>query len=134
MPKKPVELMRVPLNVWVQQGTKTAITGIQNETRESQGEVVDRAVALLALGEEVAPPSRKKNRRERAAEARAKSDVTALAVGRPEIDYSDIESTPTTHVASLDVVGPAVSDGRGKASLESWRAGRKQLLKPGEKE
>jgi hypothetical protein len=133
MPKKPVEMMRVPLNVYVTRSTKESITGIQNETRESQGEVVDRAVALLALGEEVAPPVQKKSRREKLAEERAKSDVVAQVVGRPEIDYSDVDSTPTTNVASLDAVGPALADGRGKVALENWRANRKPIPKPGER-
>jgi hypothetical protein len=35
MPKKPVELMRVPLNVFVTRSTKESITGIQNDTREA---------------------------------------------------------------------------------------------------
>jgi hypothetical protein len=128
MPKKPVDKIRVPLNVLVAPVTKGSITGIQNETRESQGEIVDRAVALLALGEAIEPRVRKKNRKEREAEARAAADITA--------------SAPTTHVASLDAVGPAISGGRGKATVETatplqkklsdWRANRKPILRPKE--
>lgn len=101
MPKKPKDQIRVPLNCLIAPDTKTAITGLQNTTRESQGEIVDRAVALLVLGEEVEPKVRKKSRRDREIEARAASDVTAQVVGRPEIDYSDTESAPSTHVANL---------------------------------
>jgi hypothetical protein len=140
MPKKPVDKIRVPLNVLVAPVTKGSIAGIQNETRESQGEIVDRAVALLALGEAIEPRVRKKNRKEREAEARAAADITAQAVGRADVDYR--ESAPTTHVASLDAVGPAISGGRGKATVETatplqkklsdWRANRKPILRPKE--
>lgn len=54
MPKKDASLIRVPLNCLIAPVTKEALTGVQNETKESQGEVVDRAVALLAFGEEIA--------------------------------------------------------------------------------
>lgn len=53
--RKPVELLRVPFNCFIAPVTKELITGIQNGTKESQGEVVDRAISLLALGEEVSP-------------------------------------------------------------------------------
>lgn len=49
------------------------------------------------------PTARKKpNKREAAIQARAESDLTAREVGRENIDYSDVESSPTTHVATLD--------------------------------
>lgn len=101
MPKKAADKIRVPLNVLIAPVTKESITGIQNETSESQGEIVDRAVALLALGEEIAPRVRKKSRREQSAEERAKSDITAQAVGRKDVDYSDLGAAPSTHVADL---------------------------------
>lgn len=54
MPKKDANKIRVPFNCLIAPVTKEAITGLQNETKESQGEIVDRAVALLAFGEEIA--------------------------------------------------------------------------------
>lgn len=84
----------------------------------------------LGLDDEAKPSRQRLKRIEREAAARAASDLTAKAVGRPEIDYSDTESTPTTHVASLDAVGPSVAENRGKASLEDWRSKRKPLPKP----
>lgn len=132
MPKKPVEKIRVPLNVLVAPDTKAEIGAIQNVTRESQGEIVDRAVALLAHGEVVEPRSGKKeSKKARAIRERAQSDFTAQIVGRSgEIDYPDVESAPTTHVASLDAVGAVVDGGQGKVALENWRANRKPLMKP----
>ena len=53
MPKKDEGLRRVALNCLVARVTREAIGETQKETGESQGEVVDRAVALLAYGEEV---------------------------------------------------------------------------------
>lgn len=54
MPKKDASQIRVPLNCLVAPVTMEAVTGIQNETGESQGKIVDRAVVLLAFGEEIA--------------------------------------------------------------------------------
>lgn len=129
--RKPVEALRVPFNCNLAPTTKELITGIQNTTKESQGEIVDRAVALLALGEEVAPGSRKKpSRKEMAIQEREATDATAKAVEREDIDYSDLDSTPTTHVATLNAFGPPTSGPVGKVSIEKWRAHRKPLLKP----
>lgn len=55
MSKRVVEgAKRVSLNCLVSPSTRAAIMTTASETKESQGEVVDRAVALLAFGEEVA--------------------------------------------------------------------------------
>lgn len=54
MPKRiKEEEKRVALNCLVSPATRNAITQIVGETKESQGEIVDRAVALLAFGEEI---------------------------------------------------------------------------------
>lgn len=85
----------------------------------------------LGLDKEAIPSRRRASRLEREALARAASDYTAQAVGRgAEIDYSDTESTPTTHVASLDAVGPKLVDGVGKATTEGWREKRLPIPKP----
>jgi hypothetical protein len=78
------------------------------------------------------PAARKKlNKREAAIQARAENDLTAREVGRENIDYSDVESTPTTHVATLDAVSPPPSSQQqGKVSMENWRASRRPLTKP----
>lgn len=120
----------MPFNCNLAPATKELITGIQNETKESQGEVVDRAVALLALGEEVKPRATKKqNRREKAIAERAADDVIAQRAEREDIDYSDVDSTPTTNVADL---GRARVPLIGKVALDEWRRNRKPLLKPKE--
>jgi hypothetical protein len=114
--------------------TKEAITSIQNETRESQGEVVDRALSVLAAitPEAESRPLKKQNKRDAAIQQRASTDVIASVVERDDIDYSDIDSTPTTHVATLDAIG--TNGPQGKVSLENWRAKRKPLLKPRDRE
>lgn len=128
--RKPVEDKRVHLNCMVTPATLEWLRAASL----SQGEAVDFAVDVAKMAEAQGRlmPARR-SRREREVAARAASDLTAQAVGRPEIDYSDIESTPMTHVATLDAVGPRVDFGRGKASVENWRAGRKPILKPGDK-
>lgn len=49
------EEKRVALNCLVSPATRNAITQMVGETKESQGEIVDRAVALLAFGEAIDP-------------------------------------------------------------------------------
>src|SRR5215217_7565512 len=44
---------------------------------------------------------KKVSKKEQAVQERAASDVVAQAVEREDIDYSDVESTPTTNVAHL---------------------------------
>jgi hypothetical protein len=102
--RKPVEDLRVPLNCLIAPATKEAITSIQNDTRESQGEVIDRALGVLMgiTPERVTP---KLSRRDRAIKERAQTDGTAKRAERDDIDYSDVESTPTTHVSTLDATG-----------------------------
>ena len=65
--------------------------------------------------------AKKPTRRDRLVAERAASDVVAQAVGRKDIDYSDIESTPTTHVGHLDAVGPSQGSRVGKASTQTFR-------------
>jgi hypothetical protein len=112
----------------------------QSKTYSLSDEVVTAIEAKRAEG--VSPDqylwslifrTQKISKRALAAQERAAGDVTAKAVGRPEIDYSDTDSTPTTHIATLDAVGPAAAEGRGKVSVENWRAKRKPLLKPKER-
>ena len=114
--------------------------GYQSKTYSLSDEVVAAIEAKRAEG--VSPDqylwslifrTQKVSKRQQAAAERAASDITAKAVGRPEIDYSDTDSTPTTHVASLDAVGPALASARGKVSSENWRSKRKPLLKPKER-
>lgn len=53
----------MPFNCLIEHDTKVLITAEQNKTKESQGQIVDRAIALLLIGEEVAvvaPPPRAK--------------------------------------------------------------------------
>lgn len=73
---------------------------------------------------------RKGNKKTQAIEARAASDLTARKAEREDIDYTDTESAPTTHVAMLDATGPALSSGKGKISMENWRKKRQPIAKP----
>lgn len=72
---------------------------------KSQGEVIDDAISALyretGTADDLHRPA-KATKRQAAIQARAESDLTAQAVGREDLDYSDTESTPTTHVATLD--------------------------------
>jgi hypothetical protein len=132
-------LMKIPRNYRISEEVDQLLKAEAARLSGEQGRKVSEAdVIELAVIKWCAAPAdvtvKRENRREREqeVEARAKSDLTARLVGREEIDYSDVESTPMTHVATLDAVGPVVG-GMGKASIENWRAGRKPLLKPGDK-
>lgn len=70
--------------------------------------------------------TKKTSKRDAVIQERAASDVTAQAVAREDVDYSDLDSTPTTHVASLDAVAPS-TPGMGKASVETWREKRRKV-------
>lgn len=50
---KAVEVKRVPLNCLVSPATRAAIVDLVKTEGGSQGEIIDRAVALLAFGEEI---------------------------------------------------------------------------------
>lgn len=68
------------------------------------------------------------------AQARKASDPLASVVERDDIDYTKPDELPSGgSVAYLDATGPSVASGKGKVAMASWRAGRKPLLKPGEK-
>lgn len=81
MPKRVApEERRVALNCLIRPATRNAITQVVGETGESQGEVVDRAVLLLAFGEEV-------------------NAVTLKDAGR--IELKALEPRSTVHVVGL---------------------------------
>lgn len=121
MPRKPSDKLRVPLNCLIAPATKAAITGIQNETKESQGEIVDRSIALLAFREEVSAIKIPKAKPSDTENSRKLWDMLSTREKPP------IENGTITH---LD----AVSENRGKATVETWRSGRKPLLKPSERQ
>lgn len=102
----------------------------------SEADVIELAMVKWCNGEDVvietAPPAKRQSKRDQAIASRAASDLTAQEVGRDNIDYSDVDSTPTTHVATLDAVSPSPLTGRGKLTMENWRANRKPLTKPKE--
>ena len=72
---------------------------------------------------------RRTSKRQTAIQERAARDVIAQEAGRDNIDYSDVESTPTTHIATLDATGPPINSGKGKVSMENWRAKRQPIPK-----
>lgn len=128
--RKSARTLRLSFKCKLAPSTQELITGIQNETKESQGEIIDRAIAMLALGEEVNPKVRKQpTKREAAIADRAASDVVAQAVERTDIDYSDVDSTPTTHVARM-ARNPKGECQISERKLSDWRASRRPLLKP----
>jgi len=55
-PKKSIEEKRVPFNCLVLPVTFNAIMATVKTDGISQGVVIDRAIALLAFGEEINPP------------------------------------------------------------------------------
>lgn len=120
MPKKPADKLRVPLNCLISPVTKEAITGLQNGTKESQGEIVDRAIALLVFGEEVSAIEIPVAKPSKSLDSRKAWDAAVLGE-RPPLEPGVI--------TDLD----AVSENRGKATVETWRTGRKPLLKPSER-
>ena len=122
--------VRVPLNCTILPETKELLTGIQNSTRESQGDIVDRAVALLTTGEELPVPVRKPTRKDIAMAARAAADLTARQAERSDIDYADLDSVPTTHIAADKRPLKPVAQ---QASIIKWRQTRRPLLKPKER-
>lgn len=155
MPKINQDQKRVALNCLVRPETKQEIQE-RAINGKSQGQVVDEALSALyretgtayvaprvdidvaaheaaARAIEAANPTavrsaQKQTKRAMAIQERASSDVIARAAGRDDIDYSDTESTPTTHVATLDASAPARQ--KGKTDMENWRNNRKPLLKP----
>jgi len=75
---------------------------------------------------------KKLNKQEKVIRERAASDVTAQAVARDDVDYSDVESTPSTHIASLRGSMAAASATTQK-TVEKWREKRRkrgELTKP----
>lgn len=74
---------------------------------------------------------RRQSKKDRIVAELAASDLTAQSVGRDDIEYGSHEVAPRgQHVANLDATGPRVSDGRGKATVQTWRQGRAPLPKP----
>jgi hypothetical protein len=126
--RKPVEDLRVPLNCLIAPSTKELITELQNDTKESQGEIVDRAISVLM---DITPERtvRKLSRRDRAVKERVETDIVAQQAERDDIDYSDVDSTPTTIVANLRGSIGAMSAAT-RHTTEKWRANRKPLPKP----
>jgi len=95
----------------------------------------ETAVVIEMLRFAMAGKSPKSSKREVvAAQKRKAEDPLSTVVDRNDIDYVNPDELPSGgSVASLDAVGPLASDGRGRASVENWRAGRKPLLKPSER-
>jgi hypothetical protein len=114
----------VPIDTYVRmQRLATGIGAEATLTEPLSKSVTKRLAAQGANG-------KKPSRREAAIQERAAGDIVAQKTERDDIDYSDVESTPTTHVAMLDATGPPLADGMGKVTTENWRANRKPLLKP----
>ena len=135
MPKLPDNnAKRVPLNCLVRPDTKQEIQE-RAVNGKSQGDVIDEAVSALyrETGTAYDPHGKKKTKREQAIADRRSGDVVAQRAQRDDIDYSDVESTQTTNVVTLDATGPPLSGGKGKATMDNWRSNRKPLLKPKER-
>lgn len=90
--------------------------------------------AARAIAEYVVPTvetrvSRKGNtsKRARAIQERAEADLTARGVEREDIDYSDTESTPTTHITKMNPQKQEKPVPR--SSMADWRSKRKPIPK-----
>lgn len=70
---------------------------------------------------------KKVNKRDAAIQVRAESDLTAQVMERKDVDYSDTESTPTTHVTKVRQQNAEASGAR--KGMDDWRANRKPILK-----
>jgi hypothetical protein len=77
----------------------------------------------LGLDKSAEPSKRRLSRLERLVEARAASDLTAQAVGRDEIDYSDTESVPMTHVTKVGAPVLRPTSGRKETNKSRFERG-----------
>jgi len=130
---------------------EAAILSKSEGRKVSQAEVVERAIGTLvaaqiergradldrvglAILQASGPPGilpRKQSKKDwMLAELKALDPTGAaradVELGNFELPRGGSVSQPRT---SLDAVGPKASDGRGKVSMETWRANRKPLLK-----
>jgi hypothetical protein len=74
-------------------------------------------------------PAKKVSKRQKAIETLKASDP--MADQRPDVEYGSEELPSGGSV--LDATGVSIKAQVGKASLPTWRAGRKPLLKPKER-
>lgn len=116
---------RVKLNCLIAPATRTAIAGLQVEHKESQGEIVDRAILLLAYGEEIAPVRLISGESKDVTPESWKSDPPPEPVkGTIMVEARDGKTSATVNVTSdLNAVGPEASCGRGKATVQTFRRG-----------
>lgn len=61
------------------------------------------------------------------------SDPVATVLERDDIEHGNMELPSSGSIATVDVVANPVGSTQGKASVETWREGRKPLLKPKDK-
>jgi hypothetical protein len=80
-------------------GTLEAILATAKADGLSQGEVIDKAVALLAFGEVVERAPKLSKANQRVAEVAA-ADITARAVDRDDV-ACDTDELPTQHITSV---------------------------------
>lgn len=133
-------MAKVQFNCRLDEGVRDRIVAIANESGMSQAEVIEclvtqrdikAAEATLAElpAKSVILQPRKVSKKVKLAEERKAADPLAQALGRDDIDYMTPDELPSA--GSVGVHLDAVSENRGKASIETWRASRKPLLKPG---
>ena len=133
MPKKvSPDALRVPLNCLVAPETRSAINRLRGE--KSQGEFIDGLVVGSGMNLIIDAP-RKQTKKERLLAELAALDPVGAAredveLGNFELPRGGSVSQPRT---SLDAVAPLAGSQTGKASMETWRAGRKPLMKPKER-
>lgn len=72
---------------------------------------------------------KKLSKKEQAVRDRATGDIAAKLAERDNIDYSDVESTPTTNVVNLKEARRTAPPAN---TLTKWRASRRPLPKPNE--
>lgn len=100
----------------------------------SQADLITVWANRSSVGMLSEPAPRKLSKKAQAVEARKASDPLAQNLGREDIDYTNPDELPSGgSVGVVDAVGPKLADGRGKVTMETWRANRKPLLKPGDR-
>jgi hypothetical protein len=121
---------KVQFNCRLDEETRDRIVEIAESRGESQADVI--ALMIAALDMQTAQgrvQPRKLSKKAAHVEALRASDP--MADERPEIDYGNTE---LPNGGSVSVVGAAIPTAqRPAASMGDWRAGRKPLLKPGDR-
>lgn len=116
-------MAKVQFNCRLTESTVEKIKTLSDKRGISQADVIENwALTLDVL--------RKPKMSKKAAQVQKLRASDPLGADRPEIEYGSDELPSAGSVVTLDAVGVPANASQGKASMESWRSGRKPLLKP----